>query len=207
MFGARWGGVPIAFWVGDSAGAARHTRMLLEHSREHSLPLWSEVGARFQRALAIRTGSPDEKPGPDFSFRSLSGLTETAEAMGQAGRIAEALPLVESGLDQSDGGWVTPELHRLKGELLLSQSAPAVATTAEDLFQQALDEARQQNALSWELRAAMSLARLRRDQGRAADAVACLRPAYDRFTEGFGTADLMAAKQLLSELSHEGQPI
>ncbi len=198
---------PIAFWVGDSAGAARHTRMLLEHSREHSLPLWSEVGARFQRALAIRTGSPDEKPWPDFSFRALSALTETAEALGQAGRIAEALPLVESGLDQSDGGWVTPELHRLKGELLLSQSAPAVATTAEDLFQQALDEARQQNALSWELRAAMSLARLRRDQGRAADAVACLRPVYDRFTEGFGTADLMAAKQLLSELSHERQPI
>jgi predicted ATPase len=57
--------------------------------------------------------------------------------------------------------------------------------------------AREQGALSWELRVALSLARLLRDQGRSADAVAILRPVYDRFTEGFGTADLQRAKKLL----------
>jgi predicted ATPase len=87
----------------------------------------------------------------------------------------------------------------MKGELLQLPST-AAAETAESLFRQALDEARRQDALSWELRAAMSLARLLRRQGRPADAIACLNPVYDRFTEGFGTADLIAAKHLLSEL-------
>ena len=64
--------------------------------------------------------------------------------------------------------------------------------------------ARRQGALSCELRAATSLARLLRDQGRSADAIACLQPIYDRFTEGFGTADLMAAKQLLGDLADAG---
>ena len=88
-----------------------------------------------------------------------------------------------------------------EGELLLLQGAPGAAAAAEGLFRQALDWARQQGALSWKLRAATSLARLRRNQGCPADAVACLRPIYDRFTEGFGTADLITAKQLLDELS------
>jgi predicted ATPase len=66
---------------------------------------------------------------------------------------------------------------------------------------QALDGAGRQEALSWELRAATSLARLLRHHGRPADAIVCLQPIYDRFTEGFGTADLIAAKQLLDELS------
>jgi predicted ATPase len=58
--------------------------------------------------------------------------------------------------------------------------------------------------LSWELRAATSLARLLHHQGRPTDAVACLQPVYDRFTEGFGTADLIAAKQLLDVLGGAG---
>ena len=91
-------------------------------------------------------------------------------------------------------------MFRLKGELFLLQRTSGAAETAEDLFRQALDEARVQGALSWELRAATSLARLLRNQGRPADATACLQPIYDRFTEGFGTADLIAAKQLLDEL-------
>jgi predicted ATPase len=59
--------------------------------------------------------------------------------------------------------------------------------------------------LSWELRVATSLARLQRHQGRTADATACLQAIYDRFTEGFGTADLIAAKQLLDELRDAGR--
>ena len=66
------------------------------------------------------------------------------------------------------------------------------------MFQQSLALAKDQGALSWELRTATSLARLLRDRGRQADVVACLQPIYDRFTEGFDTADLVTAKQLLT---------
>jgi predicted ATPase len=88
-------------------------------------------------------------------------------------------------------------LLRVKGELLLLQGTPGAAATAEEHFRQALDWARRQGALSWELRAATSLARLLRDQSRAADALALLHPVYDRFTEGFDTADLKVAKALI----------
>jgi predicted ATPase len=72
---------------------------------------------------------------------------------------------------------------------------------AEDHFRQALDWARRQGALSLELRAATSLARLWRDQGRPAEGMALLQPVYDRFTEGFDTGDLKAAKALLDGLA------
>jgi predicted ATPase len=101
--------------------------------------------------------------------------------------------------------WAIAELMRVKGELLLLPGALGAAAAAEDHFRQALNRAREQGALSWELRAATSLARLLCKQGSHADAIACLQPVYDRFTEGFGTADLTAAKQLLNELSHGHQ--
>jgi predicted ATPase len=111
--------------------------------------------------------------------------------------------VLEAGIDLSEAGWLTPELLRLKGKLSLLQSTPG--ETAEDLFRQALDFAQEQGALSWELRAATSLARLLRHQGRTADATTCLQPVYNRFTEGFDTADLIAAKQLLDKLSGAGR--
>jgi predicted ATPase len=89
------------------------------------------------------------------------------------------------------------EMLRIKGELFLTQGAWGSAAAAEGCFRQALDWARRQGALSWELRAATSLARLLRDQGRSADAIAVLQPVYDRFTEGFETADLKAAKAVI----------
>ena len=77
------------------------------------------------------------------------------------------------------------------------RGASGDAAVAEDHFRQALDSARQQGALSWELRAATSLARLWNGQNRRTEALALLQPVYDRFTEGFDTADLKAAKALL----------
>jgi predicted ATPase len=80
------------------------------------------------------------------------------------------------------------------------QGEQGAAAAAEDHFRHAFDCARRQGALSWELRAATSLAQLLRDQSRAADALALLQPIYDRFTEGFETADLKAAKALIDSL-------
>jgi hypothetical protein len=87
-----------------------------------------------------------------------------------------------------------------KGELILLENASAAAGMAADHFRQALDWARAQGALSWELRAAVSLARLWRGQGRSKDARELLAPVYDRLTEGFETADLEAARALIGDL-------
>ena len=121
--------------------------------------------------------------------------------LGPRGRIPEGLASVEAGIELSDGAWATPELLRLKGELLLLQNGTASAETAEDLFRQALDWARRQETLAWELRAATSLARLLRDRDRIGEACDLLAAVYGRFTEGFGTADLRAARLLLDELT------
>ena len=91
------------------------------------------------------------------------------------------------------------ELHRLYGELLL-QSIPDVPA-AEACFQRALAVARHQQAKSFELRAATSLARLWQHQGKRAEAYELLAPVYGWFTEGFDTADLQEAKTLLAALS------
>jgi len=91
-------------------------------------------------------------------------------------------------------------LLRTKGELHLLELLPNSVETAEKCFHRALDVAGDQSALFWELRAAMSLARLWRGQRRVNEARKLLGPVYRRFTEGFETADLMAAKALLASV-------
>jgi predicted ATPase len=102
--------------------------------------------------------------------------------------------------ERTGGRWQLSESLRIKRELLLLKGAISAPAAAEDQFRQSLDWARRLGALSRELRATTSLARLLRDQSRAADAKALLQPVYDRFTEGFDTADLKAAKALLDVL-------
>ena len=94
--------------------------------------------------------------------------------------------------------WFAAELNRHKGRLLLRQ---AHAEAAEELYRKALDIAKEQEAKLWELRAALSLARLRRDQGRYTEACDLLAPVYGWFTEGFDTDDLKKAKALVDELA------
>jgi predicted ATPase len=132
--------------------------------------------------------------------RSVTYCTVMGEALARTGRIGDGLIMVETVMEHSERTeerWVFAELLRVKGELLLLQGGSSAAPTAEDRFRQALDWAHRQGALSWELRAATSLAQLMRDQGRPADAMALLQPVYDRFTEGFDTSDLPAAKALI----------
>jgi predicted ATPase/DNA-binding winged helix-turn-helix (wHTH) protein len=202
---------PIALWVGNLTTAAHYSDMLVENSRKHDLPLWSAHGSRLHRVVVLKGGdivagsqpldtSLDEVDQSNVGFRSFTSRSQLVEILVQAGRMAEGLSVLK-GMEQFEAGCYTPELLRLRGELSLLQDTQAGAETAKDLFRQALDEAPLQGALSWELRAATSLARLLRNQGRSANAIACLQPIYDRFTEGFGTTDLVAAKQLLDQLA------
>jgi predicted ATPase len=127
-----------------------------------------------------------------------------AEAYQAAGRLVDAIRVIDETLDlteRSGDGVCRAELYRLKGEFLLQQASPDAAGEAEACFQQALAIARNQQARSWELRSATSLARLWRDQGRQQEARALLAPVYDWFSEGFETPDLKNARALLDELA------
>jgi predicted ATPase len=205
---------PIALFIGDLAAAESYVSMLLDSSAAHALPIWREEAHRFRATLLIRNGdfdtglrllrtsleqSPEATYQPYFTWF----LGELAEGLGQAGQIAEGLEAIDEALARSERNedrWCVAELLRIKGELLLLQGGSGAAAAAEDHYQQALDWARRQGALSWELPAATSLARLLRNQDHSADATAVLEPVYDRFTEGFDTADLKAAKALLDAL-------
>jgi predicted ATPase len=129
-------------------------------------------------------------------------LGEMAHAAATAGRADDGIAALDQALarvERNAENWCLPELLRLKGELLLMQSEQNRASAAEH-FSRSLDCGRRQQALSWELRTVISIARLQRDQGRKREARDLLAPLYGRFTEGFGTADLQIAKRLLDEL-------
>jgi predicted ATPase len=96
--------------------------------------------------------------------------------------------------------WCEAEVHRIAGEIAL-KSPERDEAKAEEYFERALTVARHQQARSWELRAYMSLARLRRDQGRPGEAFELLAPVYKWFTEGFDTSDLREARALLDALT------
>ena len=129
-------------------------------------------------------------------------LALQADAQLAIGKPEAALVSVAAGLkavEKTGGAPLEAELHRLRGEALLAGAG--TVSEAETAIEQAIDVARRQNAKSWELRGAMSLARLRRQQGRPQEAVALLAPIYAWFTEGFDTADLKEAKALLDKLT------
>ena len=109
--------------------------------------------------------------------------------------FSEAMTMMET----TNERWCEPEINRMAGEIALKSAKPD-ATKAQAYFKRALAVARQQQAKSWELRAAMSMARLLREQGNRDEARDLLAPVYNWFTEGFGTLDLKEAKALLAEL-------
>jgi predicted ATPase len=123
-----------------------------------------------------------------------------ARACEIAGQIEEAVDLLDDALQiitRTGERWLEGELYRHKGQLLLREGHPE---TAEELYRKALSIAREQEAKLWELRAAISLGRLCRDQGRRVEARDFLAPVHSWFTEGFDTPDLKDAKALLETL-------
>ena len=132
--------------------------------------------------------------GTVFAATLAEGLTVLSQVDEALAGLDQAIAQVGSAGESFD----VAELFRVKGHILGSAGTDAEA--AETCLRQALDWARRQGALSWELRAATSLARLLSGQDRSRDAMALLQPVYDRFTEGFETADLKAARALLDAL-------
>jgi predicted ATPase len=129
-----------------------------------------------------------------------SSLLATAYA--DFGRFDEAWRLIDESmraLETTEERWCEAEINRIAVELALMLPEPDAAK-AEGFFERALAVARKQQAKSWELRAAMSMARLWRDQGKSDEARDLLAPVYGWFTEGFDTLDLREAKALLEEL-------
>jgi predicted ATPase/DNA-binding winged helix-turn-helix (wHTH) protein len=217
-FALAFGACPIALWVGNLDLAEQYIEVLHETSNKHALTLWHALGLAHRGVLLVRRGDIEaglrelraafeECRVAPTGYRVLIFISELAGALGRAGQTSEGLTTVNEALERAERtaeGWIMPELLHVKGELLRLDGEPGTEDSAEGCFLQALQLAGIQGAPAWELRAATSLARLLRDQHRSADAIACLQPIYDRFTEGFGTADLIAAKRLLDELRGAG---
>ena len=204
----------------DRQEAQEQAEALIALATEQGFPLWLTagvvvrgwalaVGGRAEDGIAvIRRGLADYRATGAELF-SPYFLALLADAHGRAGQAAAGLRLLADALDRvARGGprWIEPELHRLKGELLLALPE-ADTTEAEACFRRAIAIAREHSARMLELRTATSLARLWRDNGRTGEARELLAPVYDWFTEGFDTPDLKEAGALLNELAriiHEG---
>jgi predicted ATPase len=189
--------------------------MLRSHTGKNTLDVWRAYADCFDGERLIRCGDLDTglsllRPAVDELWRAsfvqyhTPFIVALALGLAHAGRVADARVTIDEALERCERtgeSWALAELHRARGKTLLSGRASGASQAAEVALLQSLDIARAQKVLSWELRAATSLARLLRYQGRSADALALLQPVYDRFTEGFDTADLKAAKALLDALA------
>jgi predicted ATPase len=206
-------GCLVPLWTGDWRTAEQRINRLKEHAGSHALGSYSAAGLGFEGLLSaargdkatgarlIRTSAAELQKRGFHVYHTviLSGL---AEILAGSGEFDDAVAAADEAVEHTERGnnrWWMPEALRVKGEVIRF-AAPENGAQAEDCFRRAIDLAHSQGALSWELRAATGLAQLLRDQARSADAVAFLQPVYDRFTEGFGTTDLVRAKALLGEL-------
>jgi predicted ATPase len=190
---------------------------LMDLSREHGFALLLQGGMILHGWSLAEQGRADEGIGQ--MRKGLAGWQATgalshrpyqlallAEALAREGQASDGLALLAEALDLSTTSgerFLEAELHRLRGELLLTRAeAPSSAEdAAEACFRQALDVARAQQAKTLELRAVLSLSGLYQRQGRPAQARLLLAPTYGWFTEGFDTLDLQEAKALLEVLA------
>jgi predicted ATPase len=130
----------------------------------------------------------------------LSNLARAHAELGQCDAARQCVGEAMAAVEATKARWCEAEVHRTTGEIALT-SPGADAAKAETCFERALAIAREQRAMSWELRAATSMARLWCEQGKRREARELLAPVYGWFTEGLDTLDLMEAKVLLDELA------
>jgi predicted ATPase/DNA-binding winged helix-turn-helix (wHTH) protein len=206
----------IATMTGDFATADREIARLIEVAKGLNAHVWETVGRFLQGQLFVERGEFVQgllvlrdafetcgRTGWRLSYAEFKSAL--ALALAGTGRLDEAFVAIDGAMtadrEGADGrGWYSPELLRIKGELLLQQAADQSAPAAEDCFNEAAQIAREQGALFWELRIALSVARLRVSRGRHHEARAPLAAVYGRFTEGFATADMQAARIMLEGL-------
>jgi predicted ATPase/DNA-binding winged helix-turn-helix (wHTH) protein len=203
---------PIALMTGDFATAESSVAMLIDVATKQGLSFWATLGRCLRGKLLIMRGEVENglitlRAELDmFTGRSMhySGfLGDLAEALAGTGHVDEGLAVIDNALmrfDRDEVRWCLPDALRIKGELLSWGNGDETGAAAEVCFVAALAEARKQGALFWELRCAVSLARLRLEQHRPHDARQVLAPVYDRFTEGFEAADLRSATTMLASL-------
>jgi class 3 adenylate cyclase/predicted ATPase len=206
------GALPAHLWR-DMSAVGKHTDELVALAEEQRFLLWLSWGRMPQGWVLARSGQA--RVGIDLIRETLAELRRTghefyrpwflyllAEAHAAGSEFEEALTQVEEALaviGQTEERWCEAELERLKGELL-KRLPDAHPDAAEACFERAMEIARWQEAKSWELRAATSLARLWGERGERQKAHDLLAPVCNWFTEGFETADLRDAKALLDEL-------
>jgi predicted ATPase len=198
--------------VGDKAALDKRADQLVSVATEQGFPRFRAEGTIHRGWIKVENGEVAEgisllRSGSS-AYRSTGAeawmphhIALLARACEIAGQVEEAVTLFDEALqiiERTGESWFAAELNRHKGQLLLQQGHPEAA---EEFYCKSLSIAEEQEAKLWELRAAMSLARLRRDQGRRAEAHDLLAPVYGWFTEGFDTADLKEANALLDELT------
>jgi len=197
---------PVTVESGDYAGADALLSELSDCLKKHSMALWGVQLNCLRASLRAMRGDPAALPVlhqaveqlQEAGYRPrLARLWATlAAALGAQGQREAGLALIGTALSCCEAGeelWCRPELLRIKGSLLEQDDAHA----AEQLYLQALEIAAGQGALSWQLRVACSLARLKTRQGAAEEGLRRLREVYAQFTEGFESADLQQARKLL----------
>ena len=203
----------IAPSTGNFAAAEQSVARLVEASTSLNAPFWRTAGLLLSGKLMIERGdfaqgvatlcdalSACRKTGwrmsyPEFNATLASGLAGLGEIDKALDAVNEGLTAAVRGEDGHD--LYLAEALRVKGDVLLQREAPLAA---EECFREALDTTRKQHALLWELRVALSLARLRVIERRTDEARQLLASVYDRFTEGFEAPDLRAARALLDTL-------
>ena len=197
----------------QAADARSVVDRLIRICEEYEMPQEREWARFLDGWTRSQLESPEAIEDMLSSFRILTGAgahmfvstyyaTILAQALADAGDVKEALGSVLQALDfagQSDNHYFESELHRIRGELL--EKTGGTADEAEGCLRKALEVARNQEARSLELRAAISLSRHLRNQGKLEEARALLSSTYGWFTEGFDTHDLKEARALLKELS------
>jgi predicted ATPase/DNA-binding winged helix-turn-helix (wHTH) protein len=214
-YAMAWCACRIALQTGDLPGAKRCLERLAEQASWDSLGQWDVISRCWTGVLLARQGQPGEAvdllaaaldgvPEGNFRLHHTSFLGEQAHALGRIGRPRQALEAIDRSLaicERLNERWFFPELLRFKGEIALAAGDPGAAEAAEVSFTSALDWAKRQGALSWELRAVISLARLKQAQGRNGEGRHLLASVYGQFSEGFTTADLRSAAALLDALA------
>jgi predicted ATPase len=202
------------FLSADYATVSAANEKLLALASDKNARYWKAVGTVLKGNLFAVTGRTmdaiQEITSGLTAFRSTgatlyvpSWLSYLARAYADLGKIDDAWRCIGeaiAAIEMTKQRWCEAEVNRVAGEIRLISPEPDAAK-AQEYFARALAIARQQQAKSWELRAAMSMARLWRDQGKRNEARDLLTPVYNWFTEGFDTCDLKEAKALLSALA------